>query len=971
MRQWGRAALVAGALLVCGQVRAELPDGFNHPEVQWYEFDTPHFTIVYNAGLTGTARLAAEIAEQVHPGVCEALGVTPGERTTAVLADYDDVGANNFAQRMQHVIYLYNPVMNQARIDRRAWLTSLLTHEYTHVINGWALRRAGGLAGTLTEWSGMEYQPQWFTEGLAEYVAHQCRTEPVSYALYASQQHELLEGAKLDIADARFNVIETATVYKQGHAMCVYLAERFGPDVFHRIISRYGTVPQWDLAFSSATGLSTADFVGQAVRKINTDAAQLPTADPVEQSGNLLATPQLQAALAARPSPDGKWFAVYGVGDWEEPIPGLWIYSADGQRCVQVASKLDLYASWKLSWSPDSSKLMYVARSRNQRGSVVNVLAVYDLGTRHSTRIAPAGWRVGEGEFSPDGKSVVFGTYRNERAMVAVMGVDGSNPRVITQSVSGDCFSPTWSPDSQQVAFSVTDAEGTDLAVVGVDGSGYRRVTHDAAPDQYPAWSPDGKTLAFVSYRQGVQATGSGRSAAVAGEAEGLSGAGTNIYTVPVQGGDVTQVTAATTGGVFYPAWTPDGKRLMVSLFKVRRAQVRSVPASLRVALAPEPPPVALPVTVSPTNTARGTAAVLGPVPALAGTQPATRQPVQVMGPAGPAKPGAEPHVVPYRGLERVGHYLTRPYNHDDGLGTAWGVRSQFGDPLGRHRFRAELEYGAKSHEMGYSMQYRNDQSDLQLAANIYKRVPPYRLERGLLVADRVSGVEVLAELPVTWAASAYVKDKLQLGFEAAEHTPFATAGGVLFPPPARSWIVGPSLGFTRTQLLPGVGQQELKAKIGTSDRTFGASLGFFHGDLSYVGRYYLPNPRGTVNVAGLVSYMTGSDYTRRHAEQTIGLAEVRYEYRLCDQLFPKLAWPAVHIGPVYLDAGYQMRDVISGSSVGIDARDQVNVQLRNSGFLTRMFTYDLSAGNRTYLGGGNPSDWYLQAKVHFRTLPY
>jgi len=272
---------------------------------------------------------------------------------------------------------------------------------------------------------------------------------------------------------------------------------------------------------------------------------------------------------------------------------------------------------------------------------------------------------------------------------------------------------------------------------------------------------------------------------------------------------------------------------------------------------------------------------------------------------------------------------------------------------------------------VGYQLQYRNDQSEWQLAANVFKRVPPYRFERGLLVADRASGVELLAELPVTWAASAYVKDKLQLGFEATEREPFATAGGVLWPAPARTWIVGPSLGFHRTQLLPGRGQQEMSAKIGTSDRTFGASVGFFHGDMTYVGRFYLPNPRSTLNVAGLVSYVTGADYTRAHVEQTIGLAEVRYELRLADQLFPRLAWPALHMGPVYLDAGYQMRDVISGPSNGVDARDQINVQLRNTGLLTRNFTYDLTAGNRTYIGGGNPSDWYLQAKVHFRALPF
>jgi Tol biopolymer transport system component/DNA-binding winged helix-turn-helix (wHTH) protein len=60
--------------------------------------------------------------------------------------------------------------------------------------------------------------------------------------------------------------------------------------------------------------------------------------------------------------------------------------------------------------------------------------------------------------------------------------------------------SPALSPDGTQVAFTWDGGIGgnLDLYVQNVDGSGRVKLTSDQAPDLYPAWSPDGRTIAFV-----------------------------------------------------------------------------------------------------------------------------------------------------------------------------------------------------------------------------------------------------------------------------------------------------------------------------------------------------------------------------------------------------------------------------------------------------------------------------------------
>ena len=97
---------------------------------------------------------------------------------------------------------------------------------------------------------------------------------------------------------------------------------------------------------------------------------------------------------------------------------------------------------------------------------------------------------------------------------------------------------PAWSPDGRELAFAARRDGNWDLYLVHGDGSELRRLTAHAAFDGWPAWSPDSGSLAFVSHRDGVQAVYRIDLAAGEGGAARLSG------------GD---------GPAIEPAWSPDG----------------------------------------------------------------------------------------------------------------------------------------------------------------------------------------------------------------------------------------------------------------------------------------------------------------------------------------------------------------------------------------------------------------------------
>ena len=103
--------------------------------------------------------------------------------------------------------------------------------------------------------------------------------------------------------------------------------------------------------------------------------------------------------------------------------------------------------------------------------------------------------------WSPDGKQIVFGSDRDGVFQIYVMNADGSDVRRLTDPPKLGRY-PSWSPDGTQVIF----RSGVDIAIIPADQSGPAvSLTREVAPSfaQMPVISPDGRSVAFMSFREG------------------------------------------------------------------------------------------------------------------------------------------------------------------------------------------------------------------------------------------------------------------------------------------------------------------------------------------------------------------------------------------------------------------------------------------------------------------------------------
>lgn len=307
----------------------------------------------------------------------------------------------------------------------------------------------------------------------------------------------------------------------------------------------------------------------------------------------LVGTPQI--------SPDGTQIAyvvstIHDSDEENEYRSAIYLVPVDGSaepRRLTNGPKRDTAPAW----SPDGTRLAFVSDRAGK--SQVHIL---DLRGGEARKLTDAPNGAGDPQWSPDGATILYtarvreaepeeqkapkgykpplvinavkhkfdgeGYFDDKKRHLFVIPAEGGEARQIT---AGDwnVAGPAWSPDGRRVAYVANQddnrdtSEVNDIYVVTVaDGAASaRKVTSGRGPVALPAWSPDGEQIAYVGHERGYMPGANMRLLAIAVDGRGAARDLTAGFDRSVN----NMAMGDTRLGMDQqrPTWSPDGRSLL------------------------------------------------------------------------------------------------------------------------------------------------------------------------------------------------------------------------------------------------------------------------------------------------------------------------------------------------------------------------------------------------------------------------
>jgi len=442
---------------------------FGRNKVQYKKLDfevlkTEHFDIYFYPTEREGIEIAARMAERWHARLERILnhqlrgrqplvlyGSHPDfEQTNAIGGELSEgTGGVTEPLRRRIVLPLGGPLTDTDHV---------IGHELVHAFQFDMTTIPGASAGQ----NGAERLPLWFIEGMAEYLS----LGPID----PNTAMWLRDAVRLDESGARGDRLPTIDElnnpkyfpYRWGQAFWAYVCGRFGDDVVRQMLAVGAAAGDPRVAIQKVLGVNAKDLSNDwhdAMRRAY--APILAHTTPPDEIGRMAIKATGFSDLNVGPSisPDGKWIAFMSTRD----VFAIDLFVADAAT-GNVVRKLTSTAS-----DPHFSSIEFI----------------YSAG----------GW-------DAESRRIAVATVTGGHPALAVFSaVSGDREREIPLPDLDEIFNPTWAPDGHAVCFTGMSRGLTDLWVYDFTVSRLNRLTNDPFADLQPAWSPDGRRIAFATDR--------------------------------------------------------------------------------------------------------------------------------------------------------------------------------------------------------------------------------------------------------------------------------------------------------------------------------------------------------------------------------------------------------------------------------------------------------------------------------------
>jgi Tol biopolymer transport system component len=481
---------------------------FGRNKVQWEHFDfkvlkTEHFDIYYYDREADVVNDVGRQAERWYVRLSRTFNHTFNRKPIVLYANSADFQQTTTSPELigEGTGGFTDPFMNRVVLPLTgdyAENDHVIGHEMVHVFQ---FDIAASITSNRRRFN-LEMMPLWIVEGMAEYFS-KGRIDPLTAMwIRDAELHNRLPTLKQLERDPYY------FPYRYGEAILAYIGGRFGDDAVVR--------------YFLAAGLTNPEAAFD--RSLGVPAKQL-FADWQEAAHELYAP-----VVADRPAEPGSPLIGSKAGTRGNLNVGP-AYSPDGKYIAFLSTRaifdIDLFLA-------DASD-----------GKVIRKLASSDRnGHYEALRFIDSA-----GSWSADSRRLAFITFEKGDNYLGIVDVDSRNFQSVKVPGIDAITAVAWSPDNRTIVIAGQATGVSDLFLFDTESKEVRRLTNDKFADMQPAFSPDGKTIAFVSDR------GSGPEANL----DTLYFEGTRIATIDIASGKITNLPLFTNAKNINPQYGPDG----------------------------------------------------------------------------------------------------------------------------------------------------------------------------------------------------------------------------------------------------------------------------------------------------------------------------------------------------------------------------------------------------------------------------
>ncbi len=530
-----------------------------YKDFSWQFVQSKHFDVYYTGNDKNLAEFTADVAETSYVSIQKDFRFDLISRIpiivysshndfqqTNVTYGIIDEGVGGFTEIFKDRIVL--PFQGNYKDFRH-----VIHHELVHAVM-FQLLYGGGM-GSMVTGMAMFQVPLWFAEGLAEYESLGWDTESDMF-----MRDAVLNGYTPEIP-----YLYGFLAYKGGQSVLMYLAEKYGSPKIGEVLGKIRANKNMERGFKQSIGLKIEDLTKDWHKYLKrTYWPDIEGRDePEDIAKKLTDHTKGRHFLNNAPTISPQGDRLIYLTDKSDYMDIYMMSSFTGKSLGKLVKgqRSDLFESlhWLspgMGWSPDGKKIVFAAKSGSK-----DALYILDVETRDIVKTLQFDLDgVFSPDWSPDGKHLVFMGFTQGHSDLYLYNMENEKLDKLTRDVFSD-NEPAWSADGKEIAFisdrgdyleapeddfkiQNIDYNNLELYTIDVGTKEITRHTNNQSEEKSPAFSPDGREIAFISDENGIY----------------------NIHMLD-RGKKITYPVTNQITGISQLSWSREGSRLVFSSF--------------------------------------------------------------------------------------------------------------------------------------------------------------------------------------------------------------------------------------------------------------------------------------------------------------------------------------------------------------------------------------------------------------------